>query len=484
MPTTQLGTFFIVGLVAFAVQCVYVTKRIFHYDKKRTVGFLGEVLLLIFICMLVLMPGAVYGYRPHGVVSNDFMEEVLLIFGFAATIPFVFSSVETKAQRMTAVFCLYLTQPALASTLDVSYHIFWVIGIMLLLLRSYFIIYTENARQKEELSTASIQEGLDNLPAGILFCGTDGYIYLENKKMLALMLRFFGAELKNGNHLWEKLTSGELLVAQTQSIDEDVLVRTEHDAWRFAKRKFRVKNTEFIEIIAVDATESYVVLRKLELESDELAKETVETAKLAETMETVQKEREYLRIRSEVHDILSQQLTAMQRLSQGENVEKYNEFLTHSREAIAQIKEQRHKNAQLFFEEITLYYKNIGLEINLSPELPSESSVAFLMLTALREACTNAVRHAGATLVTVTVEEGPEGYRIAIKNNGERAKKGLVEGGGLFGIRTRVEDAGGTLKVEVIPEFSLIITISSEGIVANSNLTEKSPKKVEPTSPR
>ncbi len=464
LPSMQLSVFFIVSLAVFSLQCVYIAKRVFRYDNKRNIGFVGEVFMLIYIAVLVLIPASVYGYRPHGVINNVPIENALLCLGLLITLAFTFSIHDKKRQRVSAVFCAFVTQPILASPIHISYHFLWVIGIMLILLRAYFILFIENTRQKKELSTASIQDGLDSLPTGILFCGEDGYIYLVNKKMQSIMLRFFGAELKNGKHLWDKLLAGEIKFGKYQSIDEDILICTEHDAWHFARRSFRVKHTNFIEITAVDATESYTVLRELENERDELAKESLETAKLAETMETVQKEREYLRIRSQVHDVLGQQLTAMQRLSQSGNIAQYNELLAHSHEAIEQIKGQHQTNAQLFYEEIVDYFNKIGLEIRLKPELPTESAVAFLLLTALREACTNAIRHAGATLVLVSVEHGPEGYRIEIKNNGDTPKKGITEGGGLFGIRTRVEDAGGTLKVEVIPEFSLVINVSSAKI--------------------
>ncbi len=468
LPSMQLVLFLITAIVVFAMQSIYVSKRLFRYDAKRQKSFLGEFLLLIYIGTLALVPTQVYGYRPYGVMSLEPIENTLLIFAFIATIIIAISSDTSKKWRAVAIFALLITQPDLSTALKISYHFLWILGVLILFVHSFFIIHDENKRQKQELSSASIQEGLDNLPTGILFCGEDGYIYLTNRKMQSLMLRFFGAELKNGALMWKHLTSCKIENGQCQQMEDDILIRTEDEAWRFARRCFRVKKTNYVEITVIDATENYIALLKLEKEGEILEIETRETSKIAETMEAVQKEREYLRIRSQVHDVLGQQLTAMQRLSQSENITQYNELLSHSQKAIAQIKGQHQKNAQLFYEEIVEYFHKIGLEIQLHPDLPAENSVAFLLLTALREACTNAVRHAGATLVVVTVEHGPEGYRIEIRNNGELPNKPLVEGGGLFGIRTRVEDAGGTFKVEVIPDFSIVITVSSAGLINTS----------------
>ncbi len=461
LPYIQLGIFFVVALIAFAVQGIYIAKRAFHYDRRRNRSFFSEVLLLIYMGILVLVPATVYGHRANGIISNAPVENALLILGFGVIIAFALSSSDKKRQRVSAICCVFVSQPVLAATLGISYHILWVIGTMALLLRGYFMISTENARQKEELSTASIQIGLDNLPTGILFCGDDGYIYLVNRKMQSLMLKFLGAELKNGIHLWEKLSCGDACRADCQWIDDDVLIRAESEAWRFARRKFRVNGLNYVEITAIDATKRNLVLKTLEHEQEELAKEAVETAKLAETMKAVKKEREYLRIRSQVHDVLGQQLTAMQRLTQSENTSRYNELIAHSHEAIAQIKGQHQKNAQLFFAEMVDFFGEVGLDIALTPELPRENSIAFLLLFALREACTNAIRHAGATNVAVNVERAEQCYLIEIKNNGRCPSGDLVEGGGLFGIRTRVEEAGGTLNVSIYPEFSIRMQLPS-----------------------
>ncbi len=184
--------------------------------------------------------------------------------------------------------------------------------------------------------------------------------------------------------------------------------------------------------------------------------------KLSEMMSSLRREQEYSRIRSQVHDVMSQRLTALQRLSKDDNLNDYSVLFSLTRDVINQIKAKRGGDPGELFGETYFYFRKIGLSIELLDELPKEHSIAFMFIAVLREACTNAVKHAGATKVYARIERQKDGYRIEITNNGTRPKKGLVEGGGLFGIRNRVENLGGTLKVEVIPQFSLIITIKGE----------------------
>ena len=66
---------------------------------------------------------------------------------------------------------------------------------------------------------------------------------------------------------------------------------------------------------------------------------------------------------------------------------------------------------------------------------------------ALREAVTNIIRHAQARTCTIAVEATPGGgMRLSVADDGRGGK--IEEGSGLSGMRTRLEAAGGALKVE------------------------------------
>lgn len=69
----------------------------------------------------------------------------------------------------------------------------------------------------------------------------------------------------------------------------------------------------------------------------------------------------------------------------------------------------------------------------------------------LREAVTNVVRHAEATTCTITCDDA----RVTISDDGRglggRAVRNGRNGSGLAGLRTRIEEAGGTLLVESAP---------------------------------
>ncbi len=453
----ELVLLFSFALILFMIECVYFGEMICNYKTQKVNAIMGEVVLLLYITSMTLLPMIVLSNKRYGIVSLSFLDQSLLICGFVTIVYYMTNFQIKKKENILVIIGILLTFADIIPNID--YSILYILSIIVLIIRSFILSMKFYYMKISELSAFSIKEGLDTLPAGVMFCDMNGYIYLINKKMHELIWRFTNQDCKNGKLFWEMLEQGTLIEDECQIVEGDVVIRSTLDAWRFSKRIFREKNTTYFEIIAIDATESIGAFYKLEEESEKLMLQTEEIRTLNRNMEKLRREKEYSRIRSQVHDVLGQRLTAMQRMSQSGNIANYNDFLELLQDTIKQIKEKRGGDSKDLFAEIYYYFKRIGLSIELVDELPEEEEITFMFLAVLREACTNAIRHAGATIVFVRIYKSIEKYRIEITDNGEKPKKGLIEGGGLFGIRNRIENAGGTLKVEVIPEFSLIITI-------------------------
>ena len=76
------------------------------------------------------------------------------------------------------------------------------------------------------------------------------------------------------------------------------------------------------------------------------------------------------------------------------------------------------------------------------------------------EALTNAVRHAQADQLYINFSESFSGEKcICFSNNGKQPEGVLLEGGGLSSLRTKIEQAGGSMELHTQPEFCLIIRL-------------------------
>lgn len=72
---------------------------------------------------------------------------------------------------------------------------------------------------------------------------------------------------------------------------------------------------------------------------------------------------------------------------------------------------------------------------------------AHTLFRCAQEIITNAIRHAGARNLWLTLERGDEGISLRARDDGQGAD-GVKPGNGLRGMRERVEEYGGRLKLE------------------------------------
>ena len=104
----------------------------------------------------------------------------------------------------------------------------------------------------------------------------------------------------------------------------------------------------------------------------------------------------------------------------------------------------------------------MGVKIIYTGEQVWESHIFELMDIILLEALSNCVRHAGASELYVKCSSGEQEWIMVITDNGQTTEKDVKEGGGLSGIRKRVEQCGGTLRICAESKFSIIVKIPKE----------------------
>ena len=101
----------------------------------------------------------------------------------------------------------------------------------------------------------------------------------------------------------------------------------------------------------------------------------------------------------------------------------------------------------------------IGCKVIFLGEQPTPRKALQLLYAAIREALTNAVRHANATGLMVKIEQDEKNYHIEISDNGGVSVSSITEGNGLSALRQRLEQEGATLKVLCDNSVSLLVDI-------------------------
>jgi signal transduction histidine kinase len=87
---------------------------------------------------------------------------------------------------------------------------------------------------------------------------------------------------------------------------------------------------------------------------------------------------------------------------------------------------------------------------------------AHCLVRCVQEIITNALRHAGAENLWITIARDKERITVDAHDDGRGASE-LRSGNGLSGMRTRIERMGGQLAIEPTPTFSLRASLPIEG---------------------
>ena len=187
---------------------------------------------------------------------------------------------------------------------------------------------------------------------------------------------------------------------------------------------------------------------------------------------------ERLRISRELHDLLGHHLTALSlnlevagHLTEGKAQEHVRQshtlaklLLTDVREAVSEMREERGIDLTNAIRVLAEGVPALDVHLEL-PELleVEDPEVAQVLLRCAQEIITNTVRHAGATKLSLSLSQGPDGLRLQARDDG-RGAEGAVPGNGLRGMRERLSACGGRVDIITAPGrgFALDVRIPLE----------------------
>ena len=98
---------------------------------------------------------------------------------------------------------------------------------------------------------------------------------------------------------------------------------------------------------------------------------------------------------------------------------------------------------------IDIYY-NTGTKIN---------RVGEVFFEIIREAITNAIRHAKSDYIRIDIDKSQNHYKMNITNNGLKPKTKIVEHEGIKGMRRKMTELGGSLFIKATDEFCVEVII-------------------------
>lgn len=328
----------------------------------------------------------------------------------------------------------------------------------------------------KKTSAKMIKRAIDSYPGGICFSSLDGRVILVNEKMNKLMLELTGHTILNAKVAWEELTNfannGKVekldqswLPKDTNNGDESIQQQlffrfSDSSVWRF---ELRLLDFNTVQIEAAEITELYRLSEELYENTLRLREMQKRQKALLDSIVEVNLNKEILSTKMHIHDELGQCLLATTKAvaedSLAENADTLRESWNRTIQDFSNISTVWTVPDSSLQSELMQVAELIGCKVIFLGEQPKSRKALQLLYAAVREALTNAVRHADATELTVKIKQDKQRYHIEISDNGGVSVSSITEGNGLSALRQRLEQEGATLKVLCDNSVSLLVDI-------------------------
>ena len=326
---------------------------------------------------------------------------------------------------------------------SISRNILFIIALLGIIYEIISLIYMHfRYYKKETITDFSIKKVIDECEFGILV--------LKGKKAKLINNKMY--EILNKLNIKEDYVTN-IIKRSIDQLDKNYCVKVENKYYVFV-----INNNE---IITFDITEVYKLHQKLNEQNKKLKENNKKILLSIDNIEELEKEKNLLKLKNKYHDILGQNLSILQQYLNKENItqENFEEIKFMIQKMFIDIEDTDDTNTNL--ENLIKIHKKNGTDIIIDGKLPQNKETAKVFFEIIREATTNAIRHAGSSKVFVKIRETREETYMIITNDGRKPNEFITENQGIKDMRRKVKKLGGMFYISTVPEFSVNISIKN-----------------------
>ena len=304
---------------------------------------------------------------------------------------------------------------------------------------SIIFIYFEYIKN-EKITVFSIKQAIDSSDTGIL-------VLKGNKKLIINNVMY--DILNKLNIKTDYITKIKAVSEQQMNGNYIIKVGDKHYLFMIDKN----------EITAFNTTEEYTLIKELDEQNRKIEHNNRKIEENIKNIEQLEKEKNLLKIKNKYHDLLGQNLSVLQQyLSRDEiNEENFAEIKFMIKNMFTELEDSENIDQNL--QNLIKMHKKNGTKIIINGKLPKNPKQAKVFFEIIREATTNAIKHAGSSQIIVDIKETLEDTYMVITNDGKKPNEFITENEGIKGMRRKVEELNGYFYISTIPRFSVNVSI-------------------------
>ena len=281
----------------------------------------------------------------------------------------------------------------------------------------------------------------DGIPAETKTCSSDGILQNESDK-----------------HMEPEFILGEGTDSAANS--RKILTLPDGTIQSFNKSVISYGSHTYNMLTASDVTEEYVRTKILDKKREAVRSLNSRLNEYNRNILSVITAREILNAKIKIHDELGAGLLQIKNyLQNGGNAEERELIKKRITGNIGYLKEESETENSDEYKLIITTAASLGVTITIDGVLPDTQPYKHILATALHECFTNTLRYAKGNRLTINLNESDGSLHAELTNNGLPPQNEIIEKGGLSSLRNLTEQAGGTMRIQSFPAFTLFIDL-------------------------
>jgi len=349
-------------------------------------------------------------------------------------------------------------------------------GLVLLLeiyvLAGYFKRYGIFGRKKGVASPYMVWQAVEKIPVGLCIALEDGSPIMTNQKMHDTASLLFGHTVVDAVELWdelrhypaesepagalqERLRDSSLDPAKEKGSVEDRILRLPDQTVVRFRRRLLIEEGQptYIQIAMRDITILDRSITQTEKENAHLTQQIQRQQEILQEIVEINNEQERLTAKMKIHDELGRCLLMTERALEGKTAESVPQIISmwdRIGNNLLDVSADRNTADHPHRKELERVASLIGCSIQYEGDPPEEETAEQLFYSAIREALSNAVRHAGADRLYVRTRKETDRYIVKITDNGRRKDtddREILLGDGLRNLQQKLEKHGASMEI-------------------------------------